>query len=54
MPWMHEQAAVVGDIAHIQCPYQFQYGRDMSEEEFGITSAAWLEEKIVIYLELII
>ena len=47
MPWMHEQAAVVGDIAHIQCPYQFQYGRDMSEEEFGITSAAWLEEKIL-------
>ena len=47
MPWMHEQAAVVPDIEHIRCPYQFLYGRDMSEEEFGVTSARWLEDRIL-------
>ena len=47
MPWMHEQAAVVPDIEHIRCPYQFQYGRDMGEEEFGVTSARWLEDRIL-------
>ena len=47
MPWMHEQAAVVANIEHIQCPYQFQYGRDMSEDEFGQIAANWLEEKIL-------
>ena len=41
MPWMHEQAAVVPDVQHIQCPYQFQYGRDMGEEEFGVIAARW-------------
>ena len=47
MPPMHEQAAVVADIQHIQCPYQFQYGRDMSEEEFGVIAAGWLEDRIL-------
>ena len=47
MPWMHEQAAVVPDVQHIQCPYQFQYGRDMSEEEFGVLAARWLEDRIL-------
>lgn len=47
MPWMHEQAAVVGNIEHIRCPYQFQYGQDMGEEEFGHLAASWLEEKIL-------
>ncbi len=47
MPSMHEQAAVVANIEHIQCPYQYQYGRDMSEDEFGLAAATWLEEKIL-------
>ena len=47
MPWMHEQAAVVPDVQHIQCPYQFQYGRDMGEEEFGVLAAGWLEDRIL-------
>ncbi len=47
MPWMHEQAAVMPDVEHIQCPYQFQYGRDMSEEEFGTLAARWLEDRIL-------
>ena len=47
MPPMHEQAAVVPDVQHIQCPYQFQYGRDMSEEEFGALAARWLEDRIL-------
>ena len=46
MPPMHEQAAVVAGIEHIQCPWQFAYGRGMSEEEFGKLSASWLDEKI--------
>lgn len=46
MPPMHEQAAVVEGIEHIQCPYQFAYGRGLSEEEFGKLAASWLEEKI--------
>ncbi|MFT7459233.1 MAG: putrescine aminotransferase [Planctomycetota bacterium] len=46
MPPMHEQAAVLDGIEHIQCPYQFAYGRGMSEEEFGLLSASWLEDKI--------
>ena len=47
MPWMHEQAAVVPGVEHIQCPYQFQYGRDVSEEEFGVIAAGWLEDRIL-------
>ena len=47
MPSMHEQAAVVANIEHIQCPYQYQYGRDMSEDKFGLVAATWLEEKIL-------
>ena len=47
MPWMHEQAAVVPDVQHIRCPYQFQYGRDMGEEEFGVLAARWLEDRIL-------
>ena len=47
MPPMHEQAAVVPDIQHIQCPYQFQYGRDMNEEAFGLIAARWLEDRIL-------
>ncbi len=47
MPPMHEQAAVVPDIQHIQCPYQFQYGRDMNEEAFGLIASRWLEDRIL-------
>jgi len=46
MPPMHGQGAVIEGIEHIQCPYQFAYGRGMREEEFGKLSAGWLEEKI--------
>ena len=46
MPPIHDQAAMIEGIEHIQCPYQFAYGRDMTEEEFGKLSASWLEEKI--------
>ena len=47
MPPMHEQGAVMSGIEHIQCPWQFAYGRDMSEEEFGRTAAQWLDDKIM-------
>ena len=47
MPPMHEQGAVVAGIRHIKCPYRFQYGRDMSEEQFGLVAAGWLEDAIL-------
>jgi putrescine aminotransferase len=46
MPPMHEQAAVIDNIEHIQCPYKYAYGRDMDEEEFGVLAAGWLQERI--------
>ena len=46
MPPMHDQAALLDGVEHIQCPYKFAYGRGMGEEEFGLLSAGWLEEKI--------
>ena len=47
MPPMHEQAAQIEGIIHIKAPYKFEYGQDMSEEEFAELSAGWLEEKIL-------
>lgn len=47
IPHMHEQGATLPDIVHIQPPYQYALGRDLSEEAFGLKSAGWLEEAIV-------
>lgn len=47
MPPMHEQGAAMPNIAHIRCPYQFEYGRDEDEAAFGLRAAGWLEEKIL-------
>jgi len=48
MSAMHEQMVLpVPGIVHIEQPYQFELGADMSAEEFGLQQARLLEEKIL-------
>ena len=48
MSAMHEQMVLpVPGIVHIDQPYQFELGADMSAEEFGLQQARLLEEKIL-------
>jgi putrescine---pyruvate transaminase len=47
MPAMHEQGAHLPDVVHIKAPYQFAYGRGITEAQFAQIAAAWLEEKIL-------
>jgi putrescine aminotransferase len=35
------------NIVHIKTPYAYKYSRGLTSEEFGITAAAWLEDKIL-------
>jgi len=48
MSAMHKQMGdtVVPGIVHIEQPYSFKYGAGQSPDEFGVTAARWLEEKI--------
>ena len=46
MSAMHEQMVLpVPGIVHIDQPYQFELGADLSPEEFGLRQARLLEEK---------
>jgi putrescine aminotransferase len=48
MAAMHEQMVLpVPGIVHIEQPYQFELGADMSAEEFGLQQARLLEKKIL-------
>ena len=48
MSYMHEQGDLpIPGIAHIQQPYYFEHGQGLSEDEFGLKAASWLEEKIL-------
>jgi putrescine---pyruvate transaminase len=48
MGYMHEQGDLpIPGIAHIEQPYYFEHGKGMSEDEFGLKAASWLEEKIL-------
>lgn len=48
MTYMHEQGDLpIPGVAHIEQPYYFEHGKGMSEDEFGVKAAAWLEEKIL-------
>jgi len=48
MSGMHEQLILpVPGIVHIEQPYQFELGADMSAEAFGLQQARLLEEKIL-------
>jgi putrescine aminotransferase len=46
MPPMHAQAAALPGFAHIPTAYQFKEGRGLSEEEYALKAAHFLEEKI--------
>jgi putrescine---pyruvate transaminase len=52
MEGMHQQGGLpIPDIVHIQQPYWFEIGRtqypNLSNDEFGIEAASWLEKKIL-------
>jgi len=47
MTGMHEQAGMIPGIEHIGQPNYFDNGAGMSENEFGIVAAGWLEQKIL-------
>ena len=48
MGGMHEQGGLpIPGIVHIGQPNYFEAGRGMTEEEFGLKAASWLEEKIL-------
>ncbi len=45
---MHAQGGLpIPGIVHIEQPYFYELGGDLSSEEFGIKAAGWLEEKIL-------
>ncbi|MFM7027908.1 MAG: aspartate aminotransferase family protein [Chakrabartia sp.] len=48
MKVMHEQGDLpVPGVVHVRQPYQFNEGRDMSPEEFGLVCAKAIEDKIL-------
>jgi putrescine aminotransferase len=48
MPGMHAQGGLpIPGIVHIGQPNYAEHGRGMSEAEFGLLAAGWLEEKIL-------
>ncbi len=48
MSGMHEQGGLpIPDIVHIEQPFWFELGRDMSRDAFGLKAAGWLEAKIL-------
>jgi putrescine---pyruvate transaminase len=48
MAAMHAQGGLpIPGIEHIEQPYWFEHGRQLSRDEFGLVAARWLEAKIV-------
>jgi putrescine---pyruvate transaminase len=47
MEGMHDQAGTLPGIEHIGQPNWFESGQGMSEDDFGIVAAGWLEKKIL-------
>jgi putrescine---pyruvate transaminase len=48
MAAMHAQGGLqIPGIEHIEQPYWFEQGRQLSRDEFGLVAARWLEAKIV-------
>ena len=47
MVGMHQQAANEPGFVHIKPPYGFRHQGNMSEADFAITAASWLEDKII-------
>lgn len=48
MAGMHAQGGLpIHGITHIGQPYYLESGKGMTEDEFGLTAASWLEDKIL-------
>lgn len=48
MSYMHEQGDLpIPGIAHIEQPWHYKHGKDLSADEFGKLAAGWLEQKIL-------
>jgi len=48
MSGMHAQGGLpIPGIVHIEQPFWFELGRDMTREAFGLKAASWLEDKIL-------
>jgi putrescine---pyruvate transaminase len=48
MAGMHAQGGLpIPGIVHIEQPYYYELGGDLTPEKFGIKAAGWLEEKIL-------
>ncbi|HSI51239.1 MAG TPA: aspartate aminotransferase family protein [Ideonella sp.] len=48
MSGMHAQGGLpIPNIVHIDQPYQFEHGRGMDRDAFGLKAASWLEDKIL-------
>ena len=48
MSGMHAQGGLpIPGITHIEQPYWYELGRQMSREAFGVLAASWLEERIL-------
>lgn len=48
MSYMHEQGDLpIPGIAHVEQPWYYKFGKDMTPEEFGLAAARWVEDKIL-------
>ncbi|MBP6863388.1 MAG: aspartate aminotransferase family protein [Neisseriaceae bacterium] len=47
MKGMHKQSGTIAGIEHIEQPWYYGLGGDLTPEEFGLKAAQWLEDKIL-------